>query len=72
MLGLVAGWIPARPRTKRDARSRAISESLSSKSTLVAPARGMDGEVPQDLLAQILGDVKIQMVAGHDRSFLKR
>jgi hypothetical protein len=32
----------------------------------------MDGEVPQDLLAQILGDVKIQMVAGHDRSFLKR
>jgi hypothetical protein len=35
-------------------------------------ARGMDGEVPQHLLAQILGDVKIQMVAGHDRSFLKR
>jgi hypothetical protein len=37
--GVLAGAMPARPRTKVDARSRTNSLSLSSSSPLTAPAR---------------------------------
>jgi hypothetical protein len=44
-LGLVAGWMPARPRTKVDARYHLIA-AVEQIQLGGAGARGVDGKVP--------------------------